>query len=243
MHPPSPRRGFLVRPVLEYAGRGGPTVCECCLLSSIAYRRFRMMERREPRASRSGAWQPRRLAGWQLWDLARVASQARAAGDCAVKVHGVVIFFRHPERAQQGCGQQRTSAVGIRGSGGGQQRTSAVVDVDDAPTASSAKPAQLSKRKQRRPALCASRTVSAGGWSCAPLRLVMQQVVLWGGGGGAGGEGRRLPGDGWRDGTWLGCVRLSLRLSRAALWRPLRRRGSGGWTSALQCHRPRKLGW
>ena len=90
------------------------------------------MERREPRASRSGAWQPRRLAGWQLWELARVASQARAAGDRAVKMHGVVIFFRHPEGTQQGCGQQRTSAV-----------------VDDAPTASSAKPAQLSKRKQR----------------------------------------------------------------------------------------------
>jgi hypothetical protein len=93
---------------------------------------FRTMERREPRASRSGAWQPRRLAGWQLWELARVASQARAAGDRAVKMHGVVIFFRHPEGTQQGCGQQRTSAV-----------------VDDAPTASSAKPAQLSKRKQR----------------------------------------------------------------------------------------------
>ena len=94
--------------------------------------RLRTMERREPRASRSGAWQPRRLAGWQRWELARVASQARAAGDRAVKMHGVVIFFRHPEGTQQGCGQQRTSAV-----------------VDDAPTASSAKPAQLSKRKQR----------------------------------------------------------------------------------------------
>jgi hypothetical protein len=66
---------------------------------------FRTMERREPRASRSSAWQPRRLAGWQLWELAHVASQARAAGDRAVKMHGVVIFFRHPEGTQQGCGR------------------------------------------------------------------------------------------------------------------------------------------
>ena len=178
------------------------------------------MERREPRASRSGAWQPRRLAGWQLWELARVASQARAAGDRAVKMHGVVIFFRHPEGTQQGCGQQRTSAV-----------------VDDAPTASSAKPAQLSKRKQRSSMRLADfrRRMEL---RSAQAALVMQQVVL-----GRRRRWRRLPGDGWRGGTWLGCVRPCLRLSRAALWRLLRRRGSGGSTSALQCHRPRKLGW
>jgi hypothetical protein len=34
-----------------------------------------------------------------------------------------------------------------------------------------------------------------------------------------------LPGDGWRDGTWLGCVRPCLRLSRAALWSLLRGEG------------------
>ena len=49
-----------------------------------------------------------------------------------MKVHGVVVFFWHPEGAQLGCGQQRASAV-----------------VGDVPTASSAEPKQLSKRKQR----------------------------------------------------------------------------------------------
>ena len=81
---------------------------------------------------RAGGVNSRRLTRWQLRDLARVASQARAAGDRAVKVHGVVIFFRHSEGAQPGCGQQRASAV-----------------VGDVPTASSAEPKQLSKRKQR----------------------------------------------------------------------------------------------
>ena len=49
-----------------------------------------------------------------------------------MKVHGVLVVFRYPEEVQHaghGCGHQRT--------------------VDDAPTASSAKPEQLSKRKQR----------------------------------------------------------------------------------------------
>ena len=81
---------------------------------------------------RAGGVISRRLTRWQLRDLTRAASQARAAGDRAVKVHGVVIFFWHPEGAQPGCGQQRASAV-----------------VGDAPTASSAEPKQLSKRKQR----------------------------------------------------------------------------------------------
>jgi hypothetical protein len=64
-----------------------------------------------------------------------------------------------------------------------------------------------------------------------------------GGGGGGGGAWRRLPGEGWRGGTRRGCVRLCPRLSRVALWRPRRRRGSGGWTSALQCQRPSEFGW
>ena len=49
-----------------------------------------------------------------------------------MKVHGVLVVFRYPEEVQHaghGCGHQRT--------------------VGDAPTASSAKPEQLSKRKQR----------------------------------------------------------------------------------------------
>ena len=90
----------------------------------------------EARPGAGGVNSRRRLTRWQLRDLARVASQARAAGDRAVKVHGVVIFFRYSEGAQPGCGP-----------GCGQQRASAVVG--DAPTASSAEPKQLSKRKQR----------------------------------------------------------------------------------------------
>ena len=49
-----------------------------------------------------------------------------------MKLHGVLVVFRHPREVQHA------------GHGGGHQRT-----VDDAPTASSAKPEQLSKRKQR----------------------------------------------------------------------------------------------
>ena len=42
---------------------------------------------------------------------------------------------------------------------------------------------------------------------CVPLahQVVTQQVVL-----GRRRRWRRLPGDGWRDGTWLGCVRPSV---------------------------------
>ena len=94
------------------------------------------MERCEPpRARRAGARRRRRrrpLADWQLRDIARVASQHRAAGYHAVKVHGVLIVFRHTREVQHA------------GDGRGHQRT-----VGDAPTASSAKPEQLSKRKQR----------------------------------------------------------------------------------------------
>ena len=94
------------------------------------------MERCEPpRTRRAGARRRRRrrpLADWQLRDIARVASQHRAAGYHAVKVHGVLIVFRHTREVQHA------------GDGRGHQRT-----VGDAPTASSAKPEQLSKRKQR----------------------------------------------------------------------------------------------
>ena len=92
---------------------------------------FRMRDDGFEARPRAGGVNSRRLTRWQLRDLARVASQARAAGDRAVKVHGVVIFFRHSEGAQPGCGQQRASAV-----------------VGDAPAASSAEPKQLSKRTQ-----------------------------------------------------------------------------------------------
>ena len=92
------------------------------------------MERCEPpRARRAGARRRRRrrpLADW-LRDIARVASQHRAAGYHAVKLHGVLIVFRHTREVQHA------------GDGRGHQRT-----VGDAPTASSAKPEQLSKRKQ-----------------------------------------------------------------------------------------------
>ena len=78
----------------------------------------------------------RRLTRWQLRDIDRAAKDARAAGDRAVQVHGVVRYLWYPERqpqqAQEQCGQQRTSAA----AGGGEG-------------ASSAMPAQLSKRKQR----------------------------------------------------------------------------------------------
>ena len=92
------------------------------------------MERCEPpRARRARARRRRRpLDDWQLRDITRVAGQLRAAGCHAVKLHGVLVVFRHPREVQHA------------GHGGGHQRT-----VDDAPTASSAKPEQLSKRKQR----------------------------------------------------------------------------------------------
>ena len=91
------------------------------------------MERCEPpRARRARARRRRRLYGWQLRDIARVASQLQAAGCHSVEVHGVLIVFRH------------TGEVQHAGHGRGHQRT-----VGDAPTASSAKPEQLSKRKQR----------------------------------------------------------------------------------------------
>ena len=76
----------------------------------------------------------RRLAGWQLWELTRVAMAESCRCPRCEKVHGRGhVLLPAPGRNAAGlCGQQRSSAV-----------------VDDAPTASSAKPAQLSKRKQR----------------------------------------------------------------------------------------------
>ncbi len=90
------------------------------------------MERREPRAPPAAAWKPRRLARWKLRELFRVASKASAAGARAVQMHGAVIYLWHPEGPQPGRRQQRAS-----------------VAVGDAPTASSAEPKPLSKRKQR----------------------------------------------------------------------------------------------
>jgi len=85
---------------------------------------------------RAGGVNPRRLTRWQRRDLDRAANDARAAGDRAVQVHGVVRYLWYPEKqpqqAQAQCGQQRTSAAA-----GGSEG------------ASSAMPAQLSKRKQR----------------------------------------------------------------------------------------------
>ena len=90
------------------------------------------MERREPRAPPAAAWKLRRLARWKLRELFRVASKASAAGARAVQMHGAVIHLWHPEGPQPGRRQQRAS-----------------VAVGDAPTASSAEPKPLSKRKQR----------------------------------------------------------------------------------------------
>ena len=84
----------------------------------------------DTRPSRSGAAHSRRLAPWQLRDINRAANDARAAGDRAVKVHGVVRWLWHPE--QQKSRQQRPTAAAV-----------------DAETASPAAPKQPSKRKQR----------------------------------------------------------------------------------------------
>ena len=92
------------------------------------------MERCEARAPRDGARRPWRLTDRQLRHIVRRAGQARAAGARAVQLHGVVILLRQPGRRQHGCWQQRRSSSAV---------------ADDAPTASSAKPEQLSKRKQR----------------------------------------------------------------------------------------------
>ena len=92
------------------------------------------MERCEARAPRDGARRPWRLTDRQLRHIVRRAGQARAAGDRAVQLHGVVILLRQPGRRRHGCWQQRRSSSAV---------------ADDAPTASSAKPEQLSKRKQR----------------------------------------------------------------------------------------------
>ena len=79
---------------------------------------------------------PRRLRRWQLRDIDRAANDARAAGDRAVKVHGVTRWLRYPEWRQQQahkqCGQQRTSAA-----------------AGDGEDASPAMPARFSRRKQR----------------------------------------------------------------------------------------------
>ena len=91
------------------------------------------MERCEPpRAARADARRLRRLTDWQLREIVRVAGRVRAAGGRAVQLHGVVVLFRRPGRRRHGGWQQQRSAV-----------------VGDASTASSAKPEQLSKRKQR----------------------------------------------------------------------------------------------
>ena len=92
------------------------------------------MERCEARAPRDGARRPWRLTDRQLRHIVRRAGQARAAGDRAVQLHGVVILLRQPGRRRHGCWQQRRSSSAV---------------ADDAPTASSAKPEQLSKRQQR----------------------------------------------------------------------------------------------
>ena len=99
-------------------------------------KRFEMRDGGFEARPRAGGVNSRRLTRWQLRNIDRAANDARAAGDRAVQVHGVVRYLWYPEKqpqqAQEQCGQQRTSAA----AGGGEG-------------ASSAMPAQLSKRKQR----------------------------------------------------------------------------------------------
>ena len=76
------------------------------------------MERCEARAPRDGARRPWRLTDRQLRHIVRRAGQARAAGDRAVQLHGVVVLLRHssgnPEGGgMHGCWQQRRSSSAV----------------------------------------------------------------------------------------------------------------------------------
>jgi hypothetical protein len=73
----------------------------------------RAMERCEARAPRDGARRPWRLTGRQLRHIVRRAGQARAAGDRAVQLHGVVVLLRQPRRRRHGCWQQRRSSSAV----------------------------------------------------------------------------------------------------------------------------------
>jgi hypothetical protein len=102
---------------------------------STPFRNARRRLRSEASCRRRELTPPHALAAAKY--RPRCHNDARAAGDRAVQVHGLVRYLWYPEKqpqqAQEQCGQQRTSAA----AGGGEG-------------ASSAMPAQLSKRKQRR---------------------------------------------------------------------------------------------
>ena len=50
---------------------------------------------------RAGGVNSRRLTRWQLRNIDRAANDARAAGDRAVQVHGVVRYLWYPEKQPQ----------------------------------------------------------------------------------------------------------------------------------------------
>ena len=62
---------------------------------------------------RAGGVNSRRLTRWQLRNIDRAANDARAAGDRAVQVHGVVRYLWYPEKQPQQA--QDWSSVGSSG--------------------------------------------------------------------------------------------------------------------------------
>ena len=187
------------------------------------YIRFEMRDGGFEARPRAGGVNSRRLTRWQLRNIDRAANDARAAGDRAVQVHGVVRYLWYPEKQpqqpQEQCGQQRTSAA----AGGGEG-------------ASSAMPAQLSKRKQR----SAARLEVFQRQAAATAAAAAVSDARAGAASAVEAAARR-----WLARRHVARLRAAVcpRLSRVALWRPLRRRGSGGWTLALQCQRPSEFGW
>ena len=61
---------------------------------------------------RAGGVNSRRLTRWQLRNIDRAANDARAAGDRAVQVHGVVRYLWYPEKHSR---SSRRSSVGSSG--------------------------------------------------------------------------------------------------------------------------------
>ena len=61
---------------------------------------------------RAGGVNSRRLTRWQLRNIDCAANDARAAGDRAVQVHGVVRYLWYPEKQPQ---HRRRSSVGSSG--------------------------------------------------------------------------------------------------------------------------------
>ena len=81
---------------------------------------------------RAGGVNSRRLTRWQLQNIDRAANDARAAGDRAVQVHGVVRYLWYPEKqpqqTQEQCGQQRTLTPSLPCLPGGKQRSARAPD-------------------------------------------------------------------------------------------------------------------